>query len=94
MLHSTAAYFPDEPTEGDKQAARQFVDYFMRDGIEYEDWGNKFMDSSEEEGPIDVSSRKNFSVWMCKQHNKVNFRLQKPEFSCEWEDLRKRWGPM
>ena len=44
LLHSTAAYYPDEPSEQDKQAARQFIDFFMRDGIEYREWGEKFMD--------------------------------------------------
>ena len=39
LLHSTAAYYPDEPSEQDKQAARQFIDFFMRDGIEYRAWG-------------------------------------------------------
>ena len=29
LLHSTAAYFPEEPDVQEKQAARQFVNTFM-----------------------------------------------------------------
>ena len=39
LMHSTAAYFPIEPTEEEKQHARQFINFFMDDGIEYPDWG-------------------------------------------------------
>ena len=72
LLHTTAADYPEKPNASDKLAAQQFVEVFMRDGIEHEEWGSELMDQIEAEGPIDVSSRKNFSIWVCKQHNKVN----------------------
>lgn len=76
LLHSTSAYFPESPTEEEKQSARQFVNFFMEDGIEYKKWGQDFLAESNRE--VDVSSRENFSVWVCLRHNAVNSRLSKP----------------
>lgn len=38
-----------------------------------------------------VKSRQAFSVWVCKHHNEVNRRLDKPEFPCTVEALDERW---
>ena len=91
LMHSTAAYFPEAPTEEEKQHARQFINFFMDDGIEYPDWGQSFL--AESKGEIDVSSRENFSIWVCHRHNAVNERINKPTFPCDYANLRKRWGP-
>ena len=91
LLHSTAAYFPETPSEEEKQHARQFINYFMSDGIEYADWGTEFNKSSKSE--VDVSNRENFSKWVCIRHNVVNAKLGKPEFPCDYASLKKRWGP-
>lgn len=91
LLHSTAAYFPETPTEEEKLSARQFINYFMEDGIEYPQWGTDFLNESKKE--LDVSSRENFAIWVCHRHNAVNQRLNKPQFSCDYSDLKKRWGP-
>ena len=91
LLHSMAAYYPEEPSEVHQKAAKDFVNIFMKDGIEYPEWGDKFMKDSK--GEVDVSSRENFSVWVCLRHNDVNKRLGKPEFSCHYPDLIERWGP-
>ena len=63
----------------------------MEDAIEYNDWGKTFL--SESRGEVDVSSRENFSMWVCHRHNAVNLRLGKPQFPCDYASLRKRWGP-
>ena len=63
LLHSTSAYYPEEPTENDKQSARQFINLFMEDAIEYPQWGKNFLEDSK--GEVDVSSRENFSIWVC-----------------------------
>jgi len=55
LMHSTSAYYPEVPTEEEKQAARQFVNYFMEDAIEYPSWGKEFL--AESEGSVDVESR-------------------------------------
>jgi|688.fasta_scaffold1130564_2 hypothetical protein len=43
-------------------------------------------------GKPDVSGTQGLSVWMCKQHNIFNEDLGKPLQSCEYEDLKIRWG--
>lgn len=91
LLHSMSAYYPESPTEEEKQAARQFVNYFMADGIEYPEWGTDLL--KEAGGDVDVSSREHFSVWVCLRHNAVNARLGKPAFPCDYASLKKRWGP-
>ena len=46
-----------------------------------------------EDNPLDVSTKENHAVWLCKQHNMFNKDLGKPEFPCVWTDIKKRWGP-
>ena len=91
LLHSTSAYFPESPSEEDKQSARQFVNYFMEEAIEYPQWGRDFLEESKHE--VDVSSRENFSIWVCQRHNAVNRRVGKPDFPCDYASLKQRWGP-
>ena len=64
----------------------------MHVGIEHAEWGNKFLRNMEKLGEPDVSSTAGLSVWMCKQHNMFNEELGKPLASCEYDDLKKRWG--
>lgn len=63
----------------------------MEDAVEYPSWGKEFLDESK--GNVDVENRQNFSVWVCQRHNAVNSKLGKPLFSCDYSDLKKRWGP-
>ena len=63
----------------------------MQDGIEYPQWGADFLKESKSE--VDVSSRENFSVWVCLRHNEVNKRVGKLEYPCDYPSLKKRWGP-
>jgi hypothetical protein len=64
----------------------------MEVGIEHPEWGNKFLSNMKTLGPPDVSGTQGLSVWMCKQHNLINEDLGKPLMSCQYEDLKKRWG--
>ncbi|CDW86657.1 erv1 alr family protein [Stylonychia lemnae] len=89
-----AAYYPDSPSEEDKSNISLFLDTFMEVGIDYEDWGKNFLKKMREENPVDLSSRQNFSVWMCKQHNLFNKEKGKNMYDCEYQNLKKRWGPM
>mmetsp|Transcript_18531 Transcript_18531/g.26123 ORF Transcript_18531/g.26123 Transcript_18531/m.26123 type:complete len:127 (-) Transcript_18531:18-398(-) len=89
LLHTSAAYFPDTPTENHKQAAKNLVN-----GIK-ELYSCKYCakDFQKEvrENPPKVDSREEFSIWLCLQHNTVNRKIGKPEFSCDIEALDKRW---
>jgi len=87
-----AAYYPETPSPEDKAAATTFITNFMQVGIEHPEWGNKFLKNMEVLGPPDVTTTSSLSVWMCQQHNKFNEDLGKPLMSCEYEDLKKRWG--
>ena len=41
--------------------------------------------------PPNVESQKEVSLWMCRQHNRVNRILGKPQFDCDHERLMERW---
>ena len=60
LLHSTAAYYPHEPTEADKQHARNFFTLFFEDVIEYPDWSRHIDLQS-----LDVDSNKSLRNWVC-----------------------------
>ena len=42
--------------------------------------------------PPEVSSGYEFSQWLCRAHNAVNERLDKPQFSCD--RIAQRWGKL
>lgn len=44
------------------------------------------------EHPLDVTSQKRLSEWVCKFHNRVNKKLGKPIFDCSKVDERWRDG--
>ena len=92
LLHSMAAYYPETPTLEEQKAATTFINRFMEVGIEHPEWGAKFLANMSTVGQPDVSSTEGLSVWMCKQHNLINADLGKPQASCSYEDLKKRWG--
>ena len=43
LLHSMAAYFPEEPSKEEQGAAIDFVEGLMDFGIDYPEWGQKFL---------------------------------------------------
>ncbi|TNV75123.1 hypothetical protein FGO68_gene4348 [Halteria grandinella] len=92
LLHSMAAYYPEQPSQEDKQNAQLFLESFMEVGIDYTEWGHKFIERMKEE-EVDLSGRRGFAEWMCRQHNKVNRDRKREEYDCEYGNLRKRWGP-
>ena len=49
-----------------------------------------FFFSLKKEEPPELDTRHLISQWMCRQHNKVNFILNKPQFDCSKVDLRWR----
>mmetsp|Transcript_15124 Transcript_15124/g.17126 ORF Transcript_15124/g.17126 Transcript_15124/m.17126 type:complete len:241 (+) Transcript_15124:295-1017(+) len=88
-LHTTAAYYPKTPSEEQQRAARSLVESLA---VLYpcSHCREHFMNRVEEIPPK-VSSRKEFSIWLCEAHNAVNEILDKPIFSCEPDALEKRW---
>lgn len=41
--------------------------------------------------PPNLENQKDLSLWVCRQHNYVNKILGKPQYSCDYEGLMKRW---
>ncbi|KAG0141282.1 hypothetical protein CROQUDRAFT_686153 [Cronartium quercuum f. sp. fusiforme G11] len=90
FLHTTAAYYPPEPTPAQKSSMLQLLNalptlYPCRncaDDLELELKRN----------PPNVSSREKLEAWMCETHNEVNRRLGKEEFDCSLVSQRWREG--
>ena len=89
LLHTTAAYYPENPNQAQKEAAINLVRSlatlypcgYCRDA---------FAEDLEKSPPM-VETREDFSVWLCKQHNRVNESLGKPSFECTLAALQRRW---
>lgn len=88
FLHTTAAYYPEEPSEQHKKNASALFNAlpslypcsFCADELGKE---------MQRVGPPDVSSRASLSNWLCNIHNEVNERLGKRQFDCS--KVLKRW---
>eukprot|EP00743_Colponemidia_sp_Colp-15_P011395 GILK01012705.1.p1 GENE.GILK01012705.1~~GILK01012705.1.p1 ORF type:complete len:196 (-),score=18.52 GILK01012705.1:281-835(-) len=89
FLHTMAAYFPERPSDSEKDRARTFMTAFpylypcKHCAKEFQQTVN--------ENPPEVNSRKDLSLWMCKVHNLVNRQLGMREYPCVLEDLDRRW---
>eukprot|EP01138_Halocafeteria_seosinensis_P011369 gb/GECG01011612.1/.p1 GENE.gb/GECG01011612.1/~~gb/GECG01011612.1/.p1 ORF type:complete len:259 (+),score=42.27 gb/GECG01011612.1/:1-777(+) len=89
LLHSMAAYYPEEPTKTDQDSMKAFLQAlgkFYPCKFCAAHFANEL-----EEDPPDVSSRASLSLWLCEKHNVVNEMLEKPRFECRIEELDKRW---
>uniref|UniRef100_A0A183VGY5 Sulfhydryl oxidase n=1 Tax=Toxocara canis TaxID=6265 RepID=A0A183VGY5_TOXCA len=87
FLHTMAAYFPEEPSEEDRNNAVTMMKLL----------GKLYPCAPCAEGlrrdlashPPRVENRDAFSVWMCELHNRVSKKLGKKEFDCSlWKE---RW---
>ncbi|XP_055627693.1 FAD-linked sulfhydryl oxidase ALR [Toxorhynchites rutilus septentrionalis] len=91
LLHTMAAYFPDNPTIEEQSNVRHFFNAFAKVyPCEYcaKDFQNELKDS-----PPETKSQHTLSQWLCRIHNKVNRKLGKPEFDCTNVNERWRDGP-
>jgi len=87
FLHTMAAYYPEKPTETQKQDMRNFIDLFAKFYPCY----HCAADLQENVKAVkpDVRSCYTLSNWFCVQHNIVNRKLSKPEFDCS--KVMERW---
>lgn len=80
LLHTVLARYPDTPTEQEKATLKLFILMF---GQVYPcgDCARHFQKLLKKYPP-QVGSRQIAAGWGCHIHNKVNERLQKPEYDC------------
>ncbi|KAI8821740.1 ERV2 protein-like protein [Fimicolochytrium jonesii] len=88
VLHTMAGKFPEEPTEDEQTAMRDYIYLFAR-LYPCGDCARHFAQILTALPP-DVTSRATISQWACEAHNKVNERLRKAVFDCtrvneEWK---------
>jgi len=89
LLHSMAAWYPDQPTTRQKEMMTNFFSSFAEFyPCTYcaEDFQNNLRKS-----PVKVESRTDLCLWLCNQHNQVNQKLGKPLFQCNMKNLDERW---
>ncbi|KAH8056895.1 sulfhydryl oxidase [Aureococcus anophagefferens] len=89
LLHTTAAYYPESPTERDRAAAAGLV-AGLAALYPCEHCAADFREAVEA-SPPDLASRALFSIWTCEQHNLVNAKLGKKTFDCALSALDERW---
>lgn len=89
LMHTLAAYYPEEPTLLHRLAASGF---FGAIALLYpcNYCRERFADELEHDPPS-VGSREQLSQWVCRQHNSVNELLDKPTFPCSIAVLDRRW---
>lgn len=85
-----AANYPERPSLPHQSDTRQFIQLF---GKFYPCWvcADDFRSWVKTNEPR-VSSRHEFSQWLCRAHNAVNSKLGKAEFDCSRWDERWRTG--
>ncbi|EEB18550.1 Augmenter of liver regeneration, putative [Pediculus humanus corporis] len=87
FLHTMAAYYPDNPTDEQKNDVHQFMKLFSRFypcSVCAEDLQQQI-----ERFPPKTESQYEFSQWLCRIHNRINLRLGKPLFDCN--TVNERW---
>mmetsp|Transcript_10878 Transcript_10878/g.16789 ORF Transcript_10878/g.16789 Transcript_10878/m.16789 type:complete len:175 (+) Transcript_10878:107-631(+) len=89
LLHTMAAWYPDQPSETDKQHMTNFMESLAR--FYPCTWCAHDFQENLKKQPVEVSSRQKLSVWLCEQHNLVNEKLGKPVFKCDMKNLDERW---
>lgn len=91
LLHTMAAQYPMLPTKEDKSNMKEFINLMS---ILYPcSYCAKEFREDMKELPPKLDSRKALSLWFCQIHNKVNKKLNKPQFDCSKVDERWRTGP-
>lgn len=95
FLHTTAAYYPDAPSQGQKTHMVNLLSSLP--SLYPCSWcADDFGTAIKEHPPAPAAENKlALNDWLCKRHNEVNRKLGKPEFKCDWRSITRRWkdGP-
>lgn len=87
LLHTMAAYYPDEADDAKQAVTHQFLRSFAK-VFPCTDCARDFQRIMTERPPH-LRTRSGFVQWMCEAHNDVNAQLGKPAFPCP--DALARW---
>ncbi|CAI4063257.1 hypothetical protein SUVZ_07G2650 [Saccharomyces uvarum] len=87
LLHAAAANYPVKPSDEQKGEMKQFLNIFSH--IYPCNWCAKDFEKYIRENAPKIESREELGRWMCEAHNKVNTKLRKPKFDCNF--WGKRW---
>ncbi|OBA20953.1 hypothetical protein METBIDRAFT_14193, partial [Metschnikowia bicuspidata var. bicuspidata NRRL YB-4993] len=80
LFHTVLARYPDEPTVLEKTTLKLYIHLFAQ-VYPCGDCARHFSQLLKKY-PVQVGSRKTAALWGCHIHNKVNERLEKPEYDC------------
>lgn len=89
LLHTMAAYYPEEPEEEDKLNAINFLTS-LASLYPCPVCAADFQESVKK-SPPDVGSRSSLVLWTCRLHNEVNAKLGKELVECRVDLLDSRW---
>jgi len=89
LLHSMAAWYPDDPTSQQQHRMANFMEAL---GDLYPcPWCADDFRNELHKAPPKVETRTDLCMWLCDQHNRVNSKLGKQLFDCNMKDLDERW---
>ena len=91
FLHTTAAYYPENPTPTQRVSMLSLLKslpLLYPCGHCASHLGENMKDN-----PPNVGNRFELSRWLCERHNDVNVRLGKEKFNCAKVDERWKDGP-
>lgn len=91
FLHTTAAYYPENPTPTHRVSMLRL----LKSLPSLYPCGHcaSHLGENMKENPPKVGSRLELSQWLCERHNDVNIRLGKEKFDCAKVDERWKDGP-
>lgn len=91
FLHTTAAYYPTDPSPAQKTSMLSL----LRSLPMLYPCGHcaSHLGENLKENPPKVGGREELSRWLCERHNDVNSRLGKEKFDCATVDERWKDGP-
>ncbi|SMN22481.1 similar to Saccharomyces cerevisiae YGR029W ERV1 Flavin-linked sulfhydryl oxidase of the mitochondrial intermembrane space (IMS) [Maudiozyma saulgeensis] len=87
FLHAVAAKYPEKPTPFQQEEMSDFLNIFSHVYPCF--WCAKDFEKYIKENAPNVKSQEELSIWMCQAHNKVNKKLGKAQFNCDF--WKARW---
>jgi FAD-linked sulfhydryl oxidase len=90
FLHTMAAYYPNNPTDNEKNDMKVFF-HLLAKFYPCTSCAEDLQEQLKTSSPK-TDSQYQLSQWLCTIHNEVNKKLGKPEFNCKLVDQRWREG--